>query len=59
MMKHDTVRKEHLPIDLAEKYRPVALGAVRAAYSVAPAKNSTEARKDASDRLLVPESLPD
>lgn len=36
-MKHDTQTTDRVSIDLAEKYRPVGLGAVRAAFSATPA----------------------
>jgi len=58
-MKHDMRRNVGGRINLADHYRPVALGAVRAAYSVAPPKNSPEPKRDAVERLLLPENVPD
>ncbi|GAA3066901.1 hypothetical protein GCM10010520_13360 [Rhizobium viscosum] len=46
-------------VDLTERYRPVGLGAVRAAYSVGPARKAASIKDDASARLLLPEHAPD
>lgn len=59
-MKHDAKTKEMKnAIDLREQYRPVGLGAVRAAYSVDPVKKAAASGDDASARLLLPEHVPD
>lgn len=58
-MTAGTQEEQDHKIDLAELYRPVALGAVRAALCVGAARKPLQARPDSSRRLLTPESLPD
>jgi len=43
----------------SSQYRPVALRAVRAAYSIASSRPPQEDPKDSATRFLVPESLPE
>jgi hypothetical protein len=58
-MKNDVQINTYERINLADRYRPIALGAVRAACSVGPVKAPGNSKKDASERFLLPENLPD
>lgn len=58
-MTNETRNTQDDKIDLAEMYRPVALGAVRAALSVSSTRYAARPKADGTGRLLIPESLPE
>ncbi|MER9895788.1 hypothetical protein NKJ40_27740 [Mesorhizobium sp. M0119] len=46
-------------INLSEKYRPIALCAVKAAVSIAQTRSQPQPRKNSLEHLLLPEDLPE